>query len=196
MNRARRMEIIVLGAGYLLLLQKKKKKKNIDGEWLTCFEGKQWVQGATTECRSAEICTSSNGCTLAHFQILTNSAAVTRQCRDCGCSNSSCRGCRVPLQSVAAQSAVYAGYMYFLSFPNFNELSCQLSRNASTLRALKRLRILWCSDNLSDDIHSSSMRLFLIISAHRMVHTWRILILVRSSMFIKPGTGFTLIMLK
>ncbi len=38
----------------------------------------QKVQGAAAECRSAERRTCSNGCTLSDFQILMNSAAVTR----------------------------------------------------------------------------------------------------------------------
>ncbi len=48
---------------------------------------------------------------LSHFQIFMNSAAVTRLFHGVvrhGCSDGSCRSCRVPLQSTKVQGAVCA----------------------------------------------------------------------------------------
>ncbi len=84
----------------------------------------QKVQGAAAECRGAERRTYNNGCTVSNFQILMNSAAVTRLFRGAGAAGAAmdpaegaaCR-CRVPrceepcvqriLQRVQGASAEY-----------------------------------------------------------------------------------------
>ncbi len=74
------------------------------------------MQGTTAECR-----TCSNGCTLSHFQILMNSAAVNRLFHGAGAAGAAmdlvkgagCRNrvprCRVPMQSTEVRGAA-AGY--------------------------------------------------------------------------------------
>ncbi len=66
--------------------------------------------------------TCRNGCTLTHFQILMNSATVTRlfHCADAaGAAMDPAEGaefrCRAPYMQQ---------WMYSHSFPNFNKLSC------------------------------------------------------------------------